>query len=109
LSLERIFKALTSLGLSEPDARVYIYLALRGPKKRESIVYDLKISRDQIVQSLENLQNKNIIISDPKIKNILSVLPFEKALKLLIKAEKEQIIISEENLLSNWKSIRKRF
>jgi len=109
LSLERIFKALVSLGLSEPDARVYIYLALKGPKKRESIVYDLKISRYQIVQSLENLQNKNIIISDPKIKNSLSVLPFEKALKLLIKAEKEQIIISEENLLSNWKSIRKRF
>ena len=109
MSLERIFKALVSLGLSEPDARVYIYLALRGPKKLESIVYDLEISRDQIVQSLENLQNKNITISDPKSKNGLSVLPFEKALKLLIKAEKEQIIISEENLLSNWKSIRKRF
>ena len=33
LSLERVFKALVSGGLSETDARVNLYLALKGPKK----------------------------------------------------------------------------
>jgi len=108
LSLERIFKALTSLGLSESDARVYMFLALKGPKKPDKIVDKLKISNKQIIQSLKNLENKGIV-TDIDSQKGYSALPFEKALKLLIKAEKEKIIISEENLISNFKSMRKRF
>jgi sugar-specific transcriptional regulator TrmB len=107
LSLERIFKALTSLGLSEPDARVYIFLALKGPKKPDKIVDKLKISNKQIIQSLKNLENRGIL-TDIDSQKGYSALPFEKALKLLIKAEKEKIISSEENLISNWKSAIKK-
>ena len=102
MSLERIYKALVSLGLSESDARVYKFLALKGPKKLGKIVNNLKISNKQIVQSLKNLENKGIITDIDSHKGY-SALPFEKALKLLIKKEKEHTKIKQETLLQTWK------
>ena len=90
MSLERILKALVSLGLSKSDARVYIFLALEGPKKVTSIVENLKIGRHQIYRSLKNLQNKEIIVADMRVQNTYSALPFEEVLELLIKTEKNQ-------------------
>jgi len=107
LSLEHIFKALGSLGLSQIEARVYIFLALTGPKKALNIVKDLKISKQQIYESLKHLQNKGIIVADIENKNNFSALPFEKALELLIKAEKVKNQILKETkktLLSDWKT-----
>ncbi|UCC58253.1 MAG: hypothetical protein JSW14_07905 [Candidatus Bathyarchaeum sp.] len=107
MSLERIFKALARLGLSQTDARVYIFLALKGPKKARSIVDNLKINKQQIIHSLENLQNKGIIIADLDKKNTFSALPLEEALDLLIKMEKKQTQAmqeSKEELLTTWKT-----
>ena len=105
MSLERIFKALVRLGLSEPDARVYIYLALNGPKKTGKIVGNLKINKQQIVRSLGNLQDKGIIVLDPESKNSFSALPFEEALKSLIRKEKAQTKMKQKKLLLNWKAM----
>ena len=107
MSLERIFKALLSLDLSQFDAKVYIFLALTGPKKKMSIVNDLKINKQQISKSLLNLQNIGIIFADPKNQNEFSALPFERALELLIKTEKAKTQILKETkktLLSDWKT-----
>jgi sugar-specific transcriptional regulator TrmB len=99
MSLERIFKALVSLGLSKSDARVYIFLALEGPKKVTSIVENLKIGRHQIYRSLKNLQNKKIIIADIKDQNTFSALPFKEALESLIKTKKTQTNAIQEKKL----------
>ena len=96
LSLERIFRALVSLDLSQVDAKVYMFLALAGPKKTLSIVNNLKISRQQISQSLINLQKRGIIFRDNENQNEFSALPFEKALELLIKTEKVKTQILQE-------------
>lgn len=112
MSLQRVFKALVSLDLSQIDARVYIFLALTGPKKTLSIVNNLKISKQQISQSLTHLQNRGIISADLENQNKISALPFEKALELLIKTEKAKTQILQEtkkDLLSDWKtSARKK-
>ena len=111
MSLERIFKALVSLGLSQNDARVYMFLALTGPKKALRIVRNLKISKQQICRSLKNLQNKGIIVADIENQNAFSALPFDKALESLIKMEKKQTLIiqeTNETLLSNWKTMIKK-
>ena len=84
MSLERVFNALLSLGLSETDARVYIFLALNGPKDAKILIEKLQISQQQILQSLRNLQNKEIILTDNKNRKIFSALPFEKALKYTV-------------------------
>ena len=107
MSLERIFKALLSLDLSHIDAKVYIILALTGPKKKLSIMNDLRINKQQISKSLVNLQNRGIISTDLKYQSEFIALPFEKALELLIKTEKVKTQILQETkktLLSDWKT-----
>jgi sugar-specific transcriptional regulator TrmB len=105
--LERVFKALVSVGLSETDARVYVYLALKGPDKTGSIVDNLKISRQQIYRSLKHLQDKRIVFADSKNQGVFSALLFEKGLKLLIETEKEKTEILQEtkkSILQDWKT-----
>ena len=104
MSLERVFKALVSLGLSETDARVYVYLALKGPTEAGSIVDNLKMSRQQIYRSLKYLQNKGIVFVDSTGRCGFSALAFEKALELLIETEKTETQIlqdTKEALLSD--------
>jgi sugar-specific transcriptional regulator TrmB len=111
LSLERIFKALVSLGLSERDAQVYVYLALKGPTKTGSIVDNLKMSGQQIHRSLKYLQDKGIVFADSKSRGVFSALAFEKALKLLIETEKTKNQIlqdTKEALLSDFKTATKK-
>ena len=112
LSLERVFKALTSLGLSESDARVYIFLALKGPTKTGNIVNDLKMSRQQIHRSLKFLQDKRIVFADRKNQDVFSALLFEKALELLIETEEEKteiLLETKKSILQDWKtSTRKK-
>jgi predicted transcriptional regulator len=106
LSLERIFKALVSLGLSKHDARVYVYLALKGPTKAGSIVDNLRMSRSQIHRSLKHLQDKGVVFADSKSRGVFSALLFEEALKLLIETEKTKTQILQETkeaLLSDFK------
>jgi len=108
LSLERIYQALVSLGISQTEARIYIFLALKGPKKTKNIIDNLKISKQQIIQSLKNLQNRGIIITEHENKKTFSALPFEEVLESLISAEKKQtkkIGETKETLLSNLKEI----
>lgn len=100
-----------SLGISQTEARIYIFLALKGPKKAKNIVDNLKISKQQIIQSLKNLQNKGIIIAELKNQNGFSALPFKEALESLIRKEKKQtkkIQETKEILLSNMKNIIKK-
>ena len=107
MSLQHLFKALVSLDLSQIDVKVYMILALSGPKTKLGIVNDLKINKQQISQSLVNLKNRGIIFADLKNQNEYVALPFEKALELLIKTEKAKTQILKETkktLLSDWKT-----
>jgi sugar-specific transcriptional regulator TrmB len=111
LSLERVFKALLSVGLSETDARVYVYLALKGPDKVVRIVDNLKMNKQQIYRSLKHLQDKRIVFADSKNQGVFSALLFEKALELLIETEKERTEILQETkktLLQDWKTSTKK-
>ena len=104
MSLERVIKALISLGLSRLDAEVYVYLAKKGPNKVVYLARALNYSKQKIYSSLKNLQNKGLVTRDL---TIFSALPFEEALDLLIKMEKEQAQImheSKEELLATWET-----
>jgi sugar-specific transcriptional regulator TrmB len=109
--LERIFKALASLGLSERDARVYVYLALKGPTKVDYMIDNLRMSRRQIYDSLNFLQDKGIVFAVSKSRGVFSALLFEEALKLLIETEKTKTQILQETkeaLLSDFKTAIKK-
>ena len=108
MSLERIFKALVSLGLSQIDARVYIYLATKGSKIARQICDSLKINKQIIYPSLKNLQNKQVITISNTRPAIFSAIPFEVVLDMLIRIkfeQSEEIVENKKELVASWKSI----
>ena len=103
MSLERIIKALIRLGLSRSEAEVYVHIANNGPQKAVSLAKDLNINKSTIYVSLRNLQAKELVTKNC---TIFSALPFEEALELLIKMNKQQTRFldeSKEELLSSWR------
>jgi sugar-specific transcriptional regulator TrmB len=110
LSLERIYKALVSLGLSQTDARVYIHLATKGPAQARRIIDDLSVTKRQVYRSLNRLQDKSIIIANDKHPKEYSALPFETVLDMLINLKQEQaqdIKKRRKELLSSWRANEK--
>jgi len=104
MSLERVITALSGLGLSRIDAEVYVYLAKKGPNKVVALARATNINKQKIYSSLKTLQTKGLVSKD---RTTFSALPFEEALDLLIKMEKEQARAmheSKEKLLATWKT-----
>lgn len=102
--MNRIIKALTSLGLSSLEADVYTYLAKKGSLEAVTLASALNCTRHQIHSSLKTLITKGLITKD---RTIFSALPFEEALDLLIKRGKEQAQAmheSKKELLTTWKT-----
>ena len=108
MSLERIFKALVDLGLSQTETQVYMFLATRGPNRARQVATALEIRRQQIYRILKCLQNKAIIIPNKERPTKFSALPFEETLDLLIEYKKKnakKAQKSKKELLSSWKII----
>ena len=102
---------LESLGLSQTDAKVYIYLAANGPNKARAIVDYLNINRGQVYKSLKRLQNKGVTISSDEHPTKFSAMPFENVLDMLMKLKKEQAKIlqeSKEELISEFRTEKKK-
>ena len=99
-----MIKALIGLGLTRLDAEVYVYLAKKGPQEVVDLAKALNYVNKKIDASLKNLQTKRLVSKD---RTIFSALPFEEALDLLIKMEKEQAQAmheSKEELLATWET-----
>ena len=104
MSLERVINALVSLGLTIIAAEVYVYIAKKGKRNVVSLASALNYNRKKIYTSLKNLQTKGLVTKD---RTMFSALPFEEALDLLIKMEKEQAQAmheSKEELLASWET-----
>lgn len=104
-------KTLVSMGFSEKDTQVYIYLATEGPQKARDITGALKIHRRQLYYTLKRLQSKGVINATPQCPARFSVVLFEKVLDILIKAKMEQqksLEDDKEKFLSAWRSIKKK-
>jgi sugar-specific transcriptional regulator TrmB len=111
LSLERIIKTLEGFGLKRADAEVYIYLAKRGPQKREDIANALKTSKKQLYLALITLQNKGLVTGSPEHPALFLALAFEEALELIVKVNIEQARVikeTKEELLSSWRRMTKQ-
>lgn len=107
LSLDRIFKALLSLGLSQIDSRVYFHLATNGPALARNITTELSLNSRQTYRSLNNLQQIGIIIIHDSHPSEFLALPFEEVLNKLIDLKNEQaqeIKKRKKELLSSWRA-----
>jgi sugar-specific transcriptional regulator TrmB len=106
--LERLLKALAKLGLSQREAKVYVYLSTEGPRDAGNIAENLGLSRQQVSSSLESLQKRKIVVSAVEHSTQFSALPFRKTMALLMKAnraEAQHIEQNKEEILSEWHSL----
>ena len=103
MSLERVIKALVSLGLSRLDAEVYVYTAKKDSQSVMDLENALNYSKNQIYASLRTLIEQGLINKEG---STCLAIPFEEALELLIRHHREQEILLEDRkkeLLDNWK------
>lgn len=104
-------KALTSLGLSEIDAEIYLLLAKEGPQPGRHIAESLALYKQQLYRSLKRLQKKGVVHTFLERPARFSAVSLEKVLDFLIEAKKEQALAlqeSREELLSGWRAITKK-
>lgn len=108
MSLERICKALIGLGLSETDSRIYIQIAMKGPVKSRTLIEELKIKKQQLYPILKKLVDKKIIQVTNTRPSIVTAVPFEIVLEMLINSKIEkskEILETKKELISNWKAV----
>jgi sugar-specific transcriptional regulator TrmB len=111
LSLERIIKSLESLGLSQTDAQVYIYLATTGPKNARDVIKALTINKRQVYRSLKRLRNKGITETNNKHPLEFTAVPFEMVLDVLMEVKWEAakaLQASKEELISDLRAEEKK-
>ena len=95
-------------GLSQNQAKVFIYLGKYGPKTAAEVFNSLKMPRTETYQILNQLQNKGIITIEFSSPTVYSALPFDKAIFMLINSEKEKVSIlakKEDELTNLWEAI----
>jgi sugar-specific transcriptional regulator TrmB len=111
LSLERVLKILESSGFAALEAKVYVYLAKRGPQTAKEITRGLRISEKKLIPILSSLRDKGIVVSCLKHRIQFSALSIEKVLDIQVKKTVNQaksIKEAEEELLASWRNIETR-
>lgn len=103
-------------GLSTNETKTYIYLLKNDSKKAIEISRSLNIPRTECYRLLSNLQKKGLVTATYHHPIKFNAIPFEKALKLLTKTEKERIknlerkkeaLVTLSNLLPDLKTYTK--
>jgi sugar-specific transcriptional regulator TrmB len=108
MSQDKVLKSLVSMGLTRIDAKIYVFLAKRGPQKAQNVALAMKIAKQRLYPSLRRLQSKGLVNATLEHPARFSALSFEKALDLFAKAKMEEaknIQQSKDSLLSDWQSI----
>ena len=103
MSLERVIKALVSLGLSRSEAEMYVYIANKGPQKALDIANALNCNKSTVYDNMKKLQKKGLVTKEV---SSFTALPFEETLELLIARERKKTNNFQETkkqILANWK------
>ena len=108
MSLERVLRALESLGLERVDAEVYVFLSTQGFHNIKSIAEALHMRKQQLYQILKNLQSRGIVNVSHELPEYFSAVRIEEIIDNIINAKKEQAITlqqSKEELLLRWRAL----
>jgi sugar-specific transcriptional regulator TrmB len=108
LSQEKVLKTLESLGIAQLDAKVYVFLAKKGPRKAIDVAKSLKMPKQTLYVAIKNLQKKGLVTSTLEHPARFSVVPFEKVLDLFIKSkieEAQRVQQNKDEILTDWQAI----
>ncbi len=108
MTQQKVIRALVSFGLTQSDAKVYVFLAQRGPQKARDIAKPLKMPKQTLYLAIKSLLGKGMLVSSIEHPARFSAKPFEKVLRLFAEAKMEEarhIQQSKDEILADWNSI----
>ena len=106
--LEKLKNELSKFGLTANQSKVYLFLEKYGPSTATQVSKTLKVPRTETYHLLTNLQNKGIVSATFQHPIRFSALSLDKAIGVLINAEKERVKnleSQEKNLVELWGTI----
>ena len=106
--LEKIRDSFVKFGLTQNQAKVYIYLGKYGPKTAPEVVKSLGMPRTETYFILNTLQNKGIVTSEFSSPTRYVAQPIDKAISTLINTEKENLNIlakQEKSITELWQEV----
>ena len=108
MSLRRILETLGGLGLSQSDARVYVFLAKEGPHTSKDLCVALSLQKPQLYPCLKNLQRTGLVNAAPQRPALFSAVSFDRVLDLLVQDKMEEAQRTQrekEKALRFWQSM----
>ena len=111
MNSEQLLRVLVSLGIRRLDAKVYLHLATRGPKKGRVISNELEINKQQLYRSLKKLKKEGLVkttLEHPAIFTAISIEHVFDSIKETKLEEAQLIIEKKDELLSRWEAVMKK-
>ena len=106
-----MIKTLVSLGLSQMDAQIYVFLSTQGPHNGKTIAEALKLYKQKLYRSLKRLQAKGIVNPSAERPAVFSSISFEEVLDLFFEIKVKEADVLQENreeILSKWQAVTKK-
>ena len=106
--LTTIEETLTRFGLLKNEIKVYMYLARAGEKKAGEIAESISLHRTETYRILRDLERKGIVFSIFEKPLKFTAVPLDKAIDLLVDAQKIKIRLLEQektSLVELWQSM----
>ncbi len=106
--LTAIEETLSRFGLLKNEIKVYLHLARAGEKKAGEIAEAISLHRTETYRILRDLEKKGIVFSIFEKPLKFTAVPLDKAIDLLVDAQKIQIRMLEQeksSLVELWQSI----
>lgn len=106
--IEKLKIELSKFGLTANQSKVFLFLEKSGPSTATQVSKSLKIPRTETYHLLTNLQNRGMVLASFEHPIKFTALPLNKAIGVLINAEKErvkQLEYQEKNLVELWSAI----
>ena len=108
MSVEKVQAELLQYGLTYNQSKVFIYLGKYGANTAPDVCKALKLPRTETYHLLSALQNKGIVTSTFEHPVQFTALPLNKAILILVNAEKERVKFLEQmekGLSELWENI----
>lgn len=106
--LTTIEETLARFGLLKNEIRVYMYLARAGEKKAGEIAESISLHRTETYRILRDLEKKGIVFSIFEKPLKFTAVPLDKAIDLLVDAQKIKIKLLEQekaSVVELWQSM----
>lgn len=108
VKLEKIKSEIVKFGLTQNQAKVYIYLGKYGAKTAPEVVKSLGMPRTETYFILNTLQSKGIVTAEFSSPTRYMALPIDQAMATLINTEKENLNMlakQEKNITDLWQEV----